>query len=40
MLRKHLERLEQPDGSYRDMERDKTVSPKVEEQSDHDQKGI
>lgn len=38
MLRKHLERLEQPDGSYRDMGRDKTVSPKVEEQSDHDQK--
>lgn len=38
MLRKHLERLEQPDGSYRDMERDKTASPIVEEQSDHDQK--
>ncbi|KAI3724031.1 hypothetical protein L2E82_35795 [Cichorium intybus] len=36
MLRKHLERLEQP--SYGDMEKEKTVSPKVEEESDHDWK--
>ncbi|XP_071697522.1 splicing factor Cactin [Rutidosis leptorrhynchoides] len=38
MLRKHLKRLEQPDGTYRNMERDELVSPKVEEESDHDQK--
>ncbi|KAL7615128.1 hypothetical protein Lser_V15G05449 [Lactuca serriola] len=38
MLRKHLEHLEKP--SYGDTERDKTVSPKVEEESDHDSKGI
>ncbi|XP_024981287.1 cactin [Cynara cardunculus var. scolymus] len=34
MLRKHLERLE-PYATYGDVERDKTVSPKVEEESDH-----
>lgn len=34
MLRKHLERLE-PYATYGDIERDKTVSPKVEEESDH-----
>ncbi|KAJ9555746.1 hypothetical protein OSB04_010360 [Centaurea solstitialis] len=36
MLRKHLERLE-PYATYGDAERDKTVSPKVEEESDHAQ---
>ncbi|KAI7739369.1 hypothetical protein M8C21_010712 [Ambrosia artemisiifolia] len=40
MLRKHLEYLEQPDRSFnRDMERDKTVSPKVDQESDHDLEG-
>nr|XP_043634011.1 cactin-like [Erigeron canadensis] len=34
MLRKHIKRLENPDGSYRAMERDKTVSPKVEDIDD------
>ncbi|GJT77191.1 cactin-like protein isoform X1 [Tanacetum coccineum] len=36
MSRKHSKRREQHDVSYRDMERNKTVSPKVEEQSDHE----
>ncbi|KAJ0507468.1 putative cactin, central domain-containing protein [Helianthus annuus] len=40
MLRKHIERLEQPDESfYRDMEREKTASPKVDQESDHDLEG-
>lgn len=41
MLRKHLGRLEHLDGSFnRDMERDKTASPKVDQESDHDLQGI
>ncbi|KAJ0733140.1 putative cactin, central domain-containing protein [Helianthus annuus] len=40
MLRKHIERLEQPDESfYKDMEREKTASPKVDQESDHDLEG-
>ncbi|KAK1441508.1 hypothetical protein QVD17_07454 [Tagetes erecta] len=40
MLRKHLGRPEHLDGSYnRDMERDKTASPKVDQESDHDLQG-
>ncbi|KAI3777253.1 hypothetical protein L1987_47051 [Smallanthus sonchifolius] len=40
MLRKHLGRLEHLDGSFnRDIERDKTASPKVDQDSDHDQEG-
>ncbi|XP_076911525.1 splicing factor Cactin-like [Bidens hawaiensis] len=36
MLRKHLERLEQPDGSHNfNMEREKTASPKVDQEFDH-----
>ncbi|KAI3761019.1 hypothetical protein L1987_51424 [Smallanthus sonchifolius] len=38
MLRKHLGRLEHLDGSFnRDMEREKTASPNVDQDSDHDQ---
>lgn len=36
MARKHFKRREQLDESDRDMERNKTLSPKVEEQSDHE----
>ena len=40
MARKHFKRREQLDGSDRDMERNKTLSPKVEEQSDHENEGM